>query len=173
MPTMFPERGGTFAGRSSVCFGNRNRVQKEGRRALRAARSYGPVALTSGRKARRQGSRVAGVWLAARLPGALTQRVGAGARPGRARRPVSQHPRLRRGGRTPGSLTGSQVRRLHRGSGTRKWRGRGGATSPRCRPQSRPAPALGPPPPRPRLRRPPRGPAVSFPGPPLWASPPA
>ena len=101
---------------------------------------------------------MAGVRLAARLPGALAEKGSVRARPGRARRPVSYHPGLGAAGERRGSLKRSQVRRLplpRSGTRTCKGAGRRDLTQVPAPVSARPRP--GPAPPRPRLRRPPPG----------------
>lgn len=101
---------------------------------------------------------MAGVRLAARLPGALAEKGSVRARPGRARRPVSYHPGLGAAGERRGSLKRFQVRRLPLPrSGTRKCKGAGrrDLTQVPAPVSARPRP--GPAPPRPRLHRPPPG----------------
>lgn len=104
------------------------------------------------------GARGRGGWGPARgaAPGHARGPGSVSARPERARRPARYHPGLGAEGRRRGSLKGSRGRRLplpRRAHGSA--RGRGGATSPRCRPRPRPRPRSGP---APTSARPPEAP---------------
>lgn len=98
---------------------------REGRRALGAARSYGGPHSPPGAGPGAWGRGGWGLALGA-ARGSAPGEGSVGARPRRARRPVSYHPGLGAAGERRGSLRRSQVRRLPLPrSGTRKCKGAG------------------------------------------------
>lgn len=115
---------------------------REGRCALEGARIPRPAHLPPG-PAGHGGVATAGVWLSARPPRGREQRSGR-ACPGRAQRPGGAA-RVSAQRQIPGVLQGIWAAAASRSSAAAHGsaRGRGGATSPRCRPG--PAPAQGPP----------------------------